>query len=92
MSIDFFEHELTLEELEEIKRNIIAHKHYLEFNIKMGFNYDYIDEKFDYIDTILVKIDKMIKRQKDMLANAEARKSSYYNEDEEIISDGDVPF
>lgn len=93
MSIDHYEHELDLNELEEIKRSLIAHKQHIEFYAEMGVNY-HVNEEYEYITKIIIKIYKMIEIQKDMLKQVYEQKtnSSYSNEYEEILSDGDIPF
>lgn len=95
--MDLHEHELDINELKEIKRSLIAHQQHIEFDATMGFNY-HIQEEYDYITTILTKIDKMIEIQTDNLIgyhtnpHSEEKNNEYYNEYEEILSDGDVPF
>lgn len=85
---DDFEYELDEFDLKEIKRALVSYRHHIEFDAKMGFNY-HVCEEYDYIPEIIAKVDKMIERQKERLVSLA---NSNYNDDAEILSDGDVPF
>lgn len=96
-NMEYDEHELTTDELEEIKLSLIIRQKNIEFNAKMGFNY-HIAEEYDFITEILNKIEKMIKIQNDIIcgrfntSNSAETYTEYNKYEEEILSDGDVPF
>lgn len=95
--MESYEHELTTGELEEIKLSLTIRQKQIEFDSNMGWNY-HITEEYDFITEILTKIEKMIKIQNDIIcgrfntSNSEETYTEYNKYEEEILSDGDVPF